>query len=125
MSARVLMAIRPPFAEAVYRGEKLFEFRRVKARISPGVRIIVYESRPRSCVSGEFRAGRVITGHPHDLALLEPDPEMRVLVGRYLRGSRVATAIEILRPTRWGRCLSLAEFSRGRRPPQSYSFLRG
>lgn len=123
MTCAVLMSIRPVLAEAIYRGTKLFEYRRVSARIRPGDRVLVYESRPMSCVSGEFRAGHVLKGPPSQLAALEPDPDIRALVEHYLRGTAAATAIEVLSPRRWDACVALSEFSPGTRPPQSYTFL--
>jgi predicted transcriptional regulator len=123
VTGAVLMSIRPAFADELYRGAKLFEYRRVRARIRTGDRVLVYESRPRSYVSGEFRAGRVLTGPPSRLASLEPDPHVRALVERYLRGAARATAIEVLSLTRWDACVALSELSPGTRPPQSYTFL--
>jgi predicted transcriptional regulator len=119
----VIMSVRPVFAEALYDGYKLFEYRRVRARICAGDEVLVYESRPRCCVSGEFRVGRVLTGPPSQLTPLERDPRIRALVEQYLRGAAEATALEILSPTRWAACAPLSRLLPGKRAPQSYMFL--
>jgi predicted transcriptional regulator len=88
--------------------------------------VLVYESRPVSKITGEFRVGRVIVAPVRLLKHLEPDPGIRELVSAYLRGATVGTALEICAPKRWSEPLHLhALFDRKISPPVSYRFISG
>jgi predicted transcriptional regulator len=119
----LVMSIRPPFALAAYRGAKLFEYRRVRVNARPGDRVLVYESRPTSKVTGEFRVGRVIVAPSAVLAELEPDPQLRDLVRQYLQGASTGTALEISNPTRWHEPLSVDRVLGTTRSPVSYAVI--
>jgi predicted transcriptional regulator len=97
------MSLRPTFAEAIYSGSKRFEFRRVRASINYGERVLVYESAPSSRLTGEFWVGNVVSASPSEVLTLEPNVESRRLAESYLSGARVATAIEVVNPLRWQR----------------------
>lgn len=73
---------------------------------------------------GNWRARQVITGSAADLALMETDPQIRILVKRYCSSARIATAVEILRPKLWDKCVDLVALFPSYRPPQSYTFVR-
>ncbi len=120
----ILVSIRPDFAAAVYTGLKRFEYRRVRMNVRRADRVLVYECRPISKITGEFLAGRLIFAPVRVLTDLEPDPELRRLVSAYLRGASVGTAIEICAPKRWPRPCDLKTFfRRDIAPPVSYRFL--
>src|SRR6202050_1248336 len=63
---RALLSIRPPYAEAIFRGEKRFEFRRAICRKSVDV-VVVYITSPTSLVVGEFDVTGVISDSVEDL----------------------------------------------------------
>jgi predicted transcriptional regulator len=120
----LLVSIRPAFAAAAYAGLKRFEYRRVQMNARRGDRILVYESRPISKITGEFRVGSVIVAPVRILRHLEPDPGLRHLVSAYLRGATVGTALEICAPNRWSEpSHPHAFFGREMRPPVSYQFV--
>ena len=61
MLTRVLLSVKPRFAEAILAGEKTFEFRRALFR-RPNVRMVVlYASSPVCRVVGEFHLDDVLT----------------------------------------------------------------
>jgi predicted transcriptional regulator len=119
----ILMSIRPRFAKAIFSGEKEYEYRRVKVRVTTGQKVLVYESAPTSGVVGEFIAGEVLVGRPSQLARLESTPTMRAAVRAYLEGANQATAIEVTSPRRWRTTRPLDDYLGGDRPPQSYVFV--
>src|ERR1700688_3065067 len=55
-----LLSIRPPYAEAIFRGEKRFEFRRAIFRKAVDV-VVVYITSPTCLVVGEFDVADVIS----------------------------------------------------------------
>jgi predicted transcriptional regulator len=67
MAPRLLLSLRPEFAEAVLQGKKTVEIRR---RFSPkweGERIALYSSRPASALVGEATVNEVIFGSPAEV----------------------------------------------------------
>lgn len=125
MSRLVVMSLRPQFARAIYSKAKKFEFRRVRVRLEEGDRVLVYECAPVSHLTGEFRVGEVISGSVSQLVVLETEKSNKAAAKRYLRGAKIATAIEIINAVRWKQTRPLVEFLGGRRPPQSYMFIEG
>src|SRR5271155_3329385 len=63
---RALLSIRPPYAEAIFRGEKRFEFRRAIFRKAVDV-VVVYITSPTCLVVGEFDVPAVISDAVEDL----------------------------------------------------------
>src|SRR5450755_1643149 len=63
---RALLSIRPPYAEAIFRGEKRFEFRRAIFRRAVDV-VVVYITSPTCLVVGEFDVTDVISDSVGDL----------------------------------------------------------
>src|SRR6185312_2248498 len=61
-----LLSIRPPYAEAIFRGEKRFEFRRAIFRKAVDV-VVVYITSPTCLVMGEFDVTDVISESVEDL----------------------------------------------------------
>src|ERR1019366_4796832 len=61
-----LLSIRPPYAEAIFRGEKRFEFRRAIFRKAVDV-VVVYITSPTCLVVGEFDVTDVISDSVADL----------------------------------------------------------
>lgn len=121
--ALILIALQPSFAAAIYNRSKSFEFRRVKAKIRPDDRILVYESAPISRVTGEFNAGKVIYGKSSQILILEPDLGSRAAAAQYLTGAEFCTAIEVVNPVKWEPSTKLGNLYPGLRPPQSYLFI--
>lgn len=117
------MSLRTEFAEAIYKGLKGYEFRRVRSSLRSGDRVLMYECAPVSSLTGEFCVGKVVTSSPSELLRLEANVSMRAKAGAYLSGAEIATAIEVSHPVRWKRNYRLDELIPNFRPPQSYAFV--
>src|SRR5665213_3673396 len=63
---RALLSIKKPYADAIFRGEKLFEFRRSVFRKAVNV-VVVYVTSPTCQVAGEFDVTGVISESVEDL----------------------------------------------------------
>lgn len=124
MTRHSLISLRPKFAEAIYKGIKLYEFRRVRVRMREGDHVFIYETSPVSRLTGEFRVGKVILGSPSQLYSLEPSRNSREEAKRYLLGAQFASAIQIVAAVQWQQSRSLQEVLPGYRPPRSYVFIK-
>ena len=116
-----VFSIRPYLAELLFQGKKLFEYRKCHVQPPVGGVGLIYETRPRSLVSGIFSIGRVIRGTAYDLERLEPDPLVRQFVREYLDGCSNASAVEVLHPRRFEQPLTISSLGL-RSAPQSYAF---
>lgn len=117
------MSIRPVYAEAIFRGDKRFEFRRVVFGRDVAT-VVVYVTSPVCEVWGEFEVARVICDHPARLwdrtknsAGIDRGPFFE-----YFAGKAAGYAIEISRPHKYARPKDIGrEF--GVTPPQSFVYL--
>lgn len=117
------MSIRPPYAEAILRGDKRFEFRRAIFRKKVDI-VIVYKTSPACQVVGEFDVTEVISDSIEDLW-----KRTRKFAGidrqtfyRYFHGCGTGYAIAIGEVRPYQSPLRL-EGTFGVRPPQSFVYV--
>ena len=67
MDNRMLMSIKPDFAQKIIRGEKIVEIRRQFSKKWCGCRITLYASKPTSALVGEATVEKVSPGRPIDI----------------------------------------------------------
>ena len=117
------MSIKPPYAEAIFRGEKRFEFRRTIFRKPVNV-VVVYVTSPTCLVAGEFDVTEVITDSVENLwsrtsrhAGIDRD-----LFFEYFDGCELGHAIAIGGVRRYKKPLDLS-WKFGVRAPQSFLYI--
>lgn len=118
-----MLSIRPPFASAIFSGDKLFEFRRsVFSR--PVEVVVVYVTSPVALVVGEFTVRRVIQDRIGRLwtRTRQAAGIDRDLFFAYFAGREHGYAIEVGSVRRYPEPLPL-ERHFGVRPPQSFVYL--
>ena len=64
---KVLLSIKPEFAEKIFSGEKKYEFRRTIFKNKEVKTVIVYASAPVQKVIGEFEIDRILSSEPSKL----------------------------------------------------------
>lgn len=64
---KVLLSIKPEFAEKIFSGEKTFEFRKSVFKNSTVKTVVVYATRPVARIVGEFDVARVMGAEPSEL----------------------------------------------------------
>ena len=126
----LLLSIRPPHAEKIFSGEKTFEFRRVRPRVSAGDVVLVYVTGPVSALWGTFAAGEIAEGTPLSLwRRFGPKSGLsREALLSYFSGKETGYAIPVETPRRLSRDITLVEMAdcgKGFRPPQSFRYLKG
>lgn len=117
------MSIRPPYAEAIFRGEKRFEFRRTIFRRPVDV-VLIYVTSPVCLVAGEFDVAEVIDDSVDGLwdRTFPYAGINRDLFREYFAGRDIGYAIEIGSVRRYAQPLDLTS-SFGIRPPQSFVYI--
>lgn len=125
MHTSAILSIKPDFAEAIFRGEKKFEFRRKVFRTKMPTKIFVYASAPISKIIGHFEIAAIISKQPSNLwrdtkhaAGIE-----RSYFFQYFNGCREAHALKVRKPVRYAKPLNLSDAFGLGRPPQSFCYV--
>jgi predicted transcriptional regulator len=70
---KVLLSIKPEFADKIFKGEKKFEFRRTIFKNEAVKTVLVYASSPIQKVIGEFEIETILKNDPENLWNLTSD----------------------------------------------------
>lgn len=125
MQTKVLLSIKPQFADKILNGDKKYEFRRMLYK-SPNVeKIIIYATAPVMKVIGEFDVAEV---HSMDIdALWEMTMEYsgieKQFYDSYFEGKDTGHAIEVKRAKRYSAPKALIDFNISH-PPQSFVYVQ-
>lgn len=121
---KVLLSIKPEFAEKIFDGTKRFEFRRRIYKREAVKSIIVYASAPISMVIGEFEIETVL--HDDLNSLWDSTNEFAGISEEYYReyfiGKEAGYAIEVKEVNKYRVPLGIRE-SFGIAPPQSFAYV--
>lgn len=120
---RALLSIRPPYANAILRGEKRYEYRRTSFSRSVDV-VLMYVTAPVSKVVAEFDVLSVIT---RPLSALWRNTQRHAGIDKdffyaYFRGREIGHAIEIGEVRRYDKPFCPTE-ELGLKPPQSFAYV--
>jgi predicted transcriptional regulator len=122
---RVLLSIKPEFAEKIFQGTKQFEFRRTIFKNKDIKTVVVYASSPVQKVIGEFEIGSIIK---EDLASLWQQTKRKAGIEEayfydYFVDKAEGYAIQVKSAKRYKEPLSLQK-DYGLAPPQSFLYLK-
>lgn len=125
MPTRVLLSVKPRFAEAILAGVKKFEFRRVLFRRPHIKTIVLYASSPTCKVVGEFTLDEVLSLDPDSLwgATAGEGAIDREYFDEYFQGRTTGHALKVKRARRYRSPLSLLADFGIKTPPQSFCYL--
>jgi predicted transcriptional regulator len=125
MPTRVLLSVKPRFAEAILAGTKTFEFRRAIFRRSDVRTIILYASSPTRKVVGEFTIEGVLTlgldalwGETHKGGAID-----RGYFDQYFQGRTTGHALKVKKARRYRSPLCLLKAFGIEHPPQSFRYV--
>lgn len=121
---KVLLSIRPEYANKIFDKEKLYEFRRVIFKSHLVKIIIVYASSPISKVIGEFMVGEILSNTPEDLwkKTMNYAGVDKNFYDRYFAGRDVGHAIEVKNARRYRKPKELNDFN-VKQAPQSFVYI--
>lgn len=122
---KVLLSIKPEFAELIFAGTKKFEFRKVIFKDRRVKTVVVYASYPTQKVIGEFKIESILDDEP---ARLWRETKQQAGINEeyffgYFANKEVAYAIKVKSVKRYRKALCLRrDFNLS--PPQSFMYLR-
>lgn len=122
---KVLLSIKPEFAERIFDGTKRFEFRRSIFRNRSVRTVVVYVTQPVGMIVGEFDVAGIIVSTPDSLwqRTCAHAGISREFFNSYFEGRESAYAIEVADVRRFAAPieprLAIDNFT----PPQSYMYV--
>lgn len=125
MRNRVLLSIKPVFAEKIFDGDKLYEFRRVLFKRDDITKVVVYASAPVQKVIGEFEIDELLSLSKSalwDIAAAHAGIE-KSYFDTYFRDKTKAHAIKIKNPKRYKKPRDLESEFNLKSPPQSFAYV--
>jgi len=125
MQTKVLLSIKPQFADQIFAGTKRYEFRRVIFRSDSVTKVVVYASSPVQRVIGEFRIAEILAS---DVKQLWNKTKSYAGIEKehfddYFDGRATAYAIKICNPLKYKKPAKLEHLFEFNRPPQSFRYL--
>ncbi len=121
---KVLLSIKPKYAELILTGEKKYEFRRAIFK-RPAVRkVIIYASSPISKIIGEFEIDVILSLDISELwsHTMEYSGIDKEFYDSYFSGKDIGHAIKIKSVKRYARQKDLCEFDI-KHAPQSFAYI--
>ncbi len=122
---RIILSIKPEFANKIFNGTKKFEFRRTLFKNKEVTKIVVYASAPISKIIGEFEINNIVHDDLNELwrrtSKFSGITEDYYI--KYFNGKELGYAIEVKNPRKYDKELCIKE-SYGMKPPQSFAYLR-
>ncbi|HMJ67365.1 MAG TPA: hypothetical protein VK508_00640 [Cyclobacteriaceae bacterium] len=121
---KVLLSIKPEYANKIFDGTKKYEFRKIMFRNSNITTVVVYSSSPVQQVIGEFEIDNILSSAPKDVwtKTKEFSGISKELFFEYFADKEVAHAIKIKSVKKYKKPLNIkSEFNVS--PPQSYLYL--
>ena len=121
---KVVLSIKPQFAEKIFDGSKKYEFRRAIFKNAGVKKVIVYASAPVKKVIGEFEIEKIVSS---DIATLWDKTKKYSGISEeyflnYFLNKEKGFAIKIRKPVRYESPMCLQrDFNKV--PPQSFSYL--
>ena len=124
---KILLSIKPEFAESILDGFKKFEFRRKIFRNKEVRAVVIYATMPIGKVIGEFEIERVLSSDPDELWDLTKNHAgiTRDFFDEYFSERDRGFAIAVKNPLRYENPVSLNELIPGAVPPQSFRYIHG
>ncbi len=126
MSKKVLLSIRPEFAEKIISGEKRFEFRKRGFASESVETVVVYSTMPVGRIVGEFRVKRILSGSPS--AIWKQTRRFAGITHSYFRdyfaGRDEAYAIEVDEVIPYEKPLDPRKLTKRFTAPQSFCYWR-
>lgn len=122
---RLLLSIKPEFAEQILSGRKRYEFRRALFCRSDIEIALIYSCAPCRRIVGEFRIGDVISLAPSELWEVTQHQAGigKSLFDAYFAGKLEAHALKIMSPKRYRVPKDLEKEFGMKRPPQSFCYV--
>lgn len=122
---KVLLSIKPEFAEKILDGTKRFEFRKGIFKNSKITTVVIYATMPVGRVVGQFQIDEVLSDSPESLwgKTKRYAGISKSFYDEYYQGRNKAFAIKIGSVERYSAPQPISSLGAGIKPPQSYLYL--
>ena len=124
----VLLSINPPYAEAIFKGEKKYEFRRAIFKRRGIEKVYLYVNSKVKKILGSFEVDDIIEGSPQEIweKCKEYGGISKEDFFKYFEGSNVAYAIKIKNVEQFPEPIDpyTQHIFKNFTPPQSFYYLR-
>ena len=121
---KIILSIKPQFANKIFDGEKEFEFRRILFKRKDVKEILVYASSPISKVIGQFEVADILNKELNQLWEITSHKSgiSKDYYLSYFLGAKKCYAIKIKNPQKYKRPLCIHKRF-GLHPPQSFVYI--
>lgn len=122
---KVLLSIKPEFAEKILNGTKRFEFRKGIFKNRQTSIVVIYATMPLGKIVGQFRIESILTDEPESLwkKTKEYAGISKHFFDSYYSGRSKAYAIQIGEVERFDEPKPISSLGDNIKPPQSYLYL--
>jgi predicted transcriptional regulator len=122
---KVLLSIKPEYAEKILEGDKQYEFRKAVPKVPGVTTVVIYATMPVGKVIGEFEIGGVLSEKPNDLWTMTAKFSgiTKRFFNEYFEGRKTAYAIKVKKPRRYEEPLDLHSVLKSGTAPQSFCYL--
>lgn len=122
---RILLSIKPEYANKILSGEKCFEFRKTLPK-NPNIRtVVIYATKPVGKIIGEFEIDDIVSHTPSDLWEKTKDQAgiTKKFFLEYFVDKKVAHAFKVGSVKTYDKQLDIEEFCNRKLPPQSFFYI--
>lgn len=122
---KVLLSIKPEYANQILEGKKLFEFRKSVFKKIGVKTIVIYATMPIGKIIGEFEVSEIMSGHPSEVweATAKYSGITLPFFNNYFNGRKTAHAIKVKNPVRYETPIELTNVLKSGVAPQSFCYL--
>lgn len=122
---KVLLSIKPEYADRIFSGEKKFEFRKAVFKNSDVTTVVIYATMPVGKVVGEFEIDAIIKERPSKLWQITSEFSgiTKAFFESYFHGRDAGYAIRVKKATRYKEPQDLRTLLPAGVPPQSFCYL--
>lgn len=121
----VLLSIKPKYADKIFAGVKIYEFRKIIFKNKNVKKVIVYASAPVCKVIGEFEIESILSLNTKELwqKTMHESGIDKEFYDDYFSGKRIGHAIKVKKVRKYPRGINIDHFSI-KRPPQSFTYIK-
>ncbi|MUG82071.1 hypothetical protein [Commensalibacter melissae] len=122
---KILLSIKPYYAEKIFSGEKKYEFRKILPRRIKVSTVVIYATKPVGKVVGEFVIDSFITETPSKLWIITKKHSgvSKKTYNQYFKGRKKAHAIVVKQVIRYETPFALNHLSPHLPAPQSFYYI--
>lgn len=122
---KVLLSIKPEFANKILNGEKKFEFRKSLFRRDGIKTVLIYATMPIGKVIGEFDIDHIISNSPQQVwqETSKFSGITKSFFDSYFENKEMAHAIKVKQAREYDAPQDLEEIKAGLKAPQSYVYI--